>query len=305
MSQASHRPGSAKLGVYGFGIVALVCAGSAAYLVSRLVEARGMKQEQRLPVVVTTRDISAGETITREALRVASYPESNVPAGAVKDLESLFKSDKAPIAATGLLAGEPLMAVRLADPALGTAIAARVQPGFRAVAVKVDNSVARAGLLYPGARVDVVGTVRVNKTYESYTRISVENVKVLSVESRTDVETYQPKRVEGDGREQTASERQDTVVTIELTPRQAEMVKLAEREGKVDLALRNASDTAEAQTTGISPTKLAQTGAQSAAAPSEPGKRSVRRAEIKRVAGSREESVKVERQPEIETYRAR
>src|SRR5688572_28292367 len=126
---------SGKFGAAGFGILALSCAAFAAFLVSRMIQARGLEQEKQLPVVVTTRAISAGEPLQRDALRVAIYNESNVPAGAVREIEPLFKNGKAPIAATGITAGEPLIATRLADAAMGTAMATRVQTGHRAVAV--------------------------------------------------------------------------------------------------------------------------------------------------------------------------
>src|SRR5262245_19996457 len=89
----------AKFGAYGFGVVAALCAACVAYLASRLIAAHGLQKEKQLSVVVTTRAISAGEPIVRDALRVATYPESIVPPGAVREIEPLYKSGKAPIAA--------------------------------------------------------------------------------------------------------------------------------------------------------------------------------------------------------------
>jgi Flp pilus assembly protein CpaB len=132
-------------------------------------------------------------------------------------------------------------------------MAALVAPGMRAVAVKVDNAIARAGLLYPGARVDVLGTVRDPTSHETSSRLVVNNVRVLSVESQTDVETY-TRRTQDPNAPQSSTQAQsahDAVVTIEVSPEQSELVVLAEREGKVDLALRNASDVVPAETTGV------------------------------------------------------
>jgi pilus assembly protein CpaB len=258
---ASNSKQTAKFGAMGFAVLAFACAALFAFVLAKMIQARGLEQEKKVPVVVTTAAISAGESITRESLRIAIFPESNAPAGAVREIEPLFKDGKAPIAATGITAGEPLIASRLASAAFGTAMAARVKPGYRAVAVKVDNSVARAGLLYPGAHVDIVGTIRNSKNYISSSRIAIENVQVLSVESRIDVETQKPKEDSGGG-VGGGGEKSDTVVTIEVTPEQAEKVVLAAREGKLDLALRNATDEQNVPTPGVSPSGfLSQNGA--------------------------------------------
>jgi pilus assembly protein CpaB len=292
----SDNKASGKFGAAGFGILALSCAAFAAFLVKQMIQARGLEREKTLPVVVTTRAISAGEPLSRDALRVAIYLESNVPAGAVREIEPLFKDGKPRIAATGITAGEPLIASRLADAALGTAMAARVQSGYRGVPVKVDNAVARAGLLYPGARVDVVGTMR-NKSYIPSSRVAIQNVRVLSVEARIDVETAKPKD-EGGGGMGGNAEKSDTVVTIEVTPEQAELVILAAREGKVDLMLRNATDGDDITTPGATPNRLLAAGS-SAAAPAENEEQPRRRAAGRAAAKAAPAAQK------IETFHAR
>jgi pilus assembly protein CpaB len=252
----------AKGGAVGFAVIAVVCAGFAAYMTGRIMHARGLEQERKVPVVVAIAQIASAEPLHRELLKVAQWPESNVPPGAVSDLDSLFAGGKTPVAATGIQAGEPVVRARLADPSRGTAMAALVQPGYRGVAVKIDNAVARAGLLYPGAHVDLVSTIRNSQAFVVSTRVAVENLRVLSVEAHTDVESYRPRSsAEGGGGSggQNNSERADAVVTVEVTPEQAELVILAAREGKVDLALRNGADVATVSTLGVTPAQLAAT----------------------------------------------
>ena len=292
----------ARAGAIGFAVIAILCAGFAAFLASRIMQARGLEQERKLPVVVTTRAIGAAEPIPRDALKLASWPESNLPPGALSSIEGLYKDGRAPVAAAGIQAGEPIVRARLADPARGTAMAALVQPGYRAVAVKVDNAIARAGLLYPGASVDVVGTVRDSKTFVVSSRILVENVRVLSVEARTDVETYRPKAAAENGSSATSQERQDAVVTIEVTPEQSELVVLAEREGKVDLPLRNASDVAPVKTSGVTPSRLAAVGAAASAAHASSAATAEQR-EARRLRRRPDERARPQA-PGIETYRA-
>jgi pilus assembly protein CpaB len=309
--ERAKRPGRAA---FGFALIALVCAGFAAFLMSRLLEARGFQQEKRVKVVVASRPIPAAEKLTEDALRVVEYPESSVPPGSFGEVAALLKDGQMPTAGTGILPGEPIVLGRLADPKHGTAMAALVTPGMRAVAVKVDNSIARAGLLYPGARVDVLGTVRDPTTHISSSRLVVNNVRVLSVESQTDIETYQ-KRTQDPNQPQSSTSAQsqhDAVVTIEVSPDQSELVILAEREGKVDLALRNATDAVPADTPGVTAAafsaankKLAETrDGEGADEERERAPRKARRGSGKRIDVRSPEASAAAGDKPIETYNA-
>jgi pilus assembly protein CpaB len=236
-------------GAFGFAFVALLCAGAAALVAVQMT--RGFKKEKKLPVVVAKRAISAAETITPEMVQVAMWPDKQVPEGALSSLKTLFAEGNKPVASTGILANEAIVTARLADPSKGTALAALVRPGYRAVAVKMENNVVRAGLLYPGAQVDVVGTLRTSAGGATASRILVVNVRVLAVEAHTDVETFKPK--EHSKQRKSEANARDAVVTVELTPEQAELVFLAERVGHVDLALRNGDDDLEVTTPGATP----------------------------------------------------
>lgn len=248
----NHEPRSrtARLGGLGFGGVALGCAALSAYLVGRILSAHGYANERVRPVVVAKHALSAAQPLTLDALHVVSWPESTVPAGAFRATKEVFAAYPAPIPTTGILAGEPVLPARLAGPTQGTGLAALVRPGFRAVAVKTDDAVGRAGLVYPGAHVDVLATIRDPEGRGPSTRIAVENCLVLAVEADTDVAT-RPLRKGGDTL--TSSSQTGTVVTVEVSPADAEVVSLAGREGIVDLALRNGSDTGSAATRGATP----------------------------------------------------
>src|SRR5262249_33546701 len=105
---------------------------------------------------------------------------------------------------------------RLANPQKGTALAALVRDGYRAIAVKVDDTVGRAGLVYPGALVDVVGTFK-NQDHIAVATMAVSGVKVLAVEDETDVATRRP-RTAADGSDLSKNSFYGTVVTLEVAP---------------------------------------------------------------------------------------
>lgn len=247
---SSPRPSAARIGALGFAAVALGCAAFAAYLVGRLMTAGGYTGERTRPVVVARHDLPAAEPLVADALEVVNWPAANVPDGAAATIEELFPEGKAPVPTAALLKGEPIVPSRLAAQAQGTGLAALLRPGYRAVAVKVDDSVGRAGLVYPGARVDVLATIRDPEGRGPSTRIAVEDARVLAVEAETDVALRKPRKKD----ESITSNGVDgTVVTLEVKPEDAEVVSLASREGQVDLALRNGTDRDPAATRGATP----------------------------------------------------
>lgn len=250
---AESRMSGTKIGAIGFLAIALAAGAFALFVLRNLLQEKGYGGERVKPVVVAKRALPAAEPITEDALQVMNWPESAVPPGSFSETKALFASGKPPIPSTGILPGEPVVASRLATSSQGTGLAALVRPNYRAVAVKTNDAVGRSGLVYPGAYVDVLSTMRDSMGRGSSTRIAVEDARVLAVEHDTDVATRRPPRADSEGSMSSSDPMNDTVVTIELTPEQAEIVSLAFREGNVDLALRNAGDHAPGGTKGVTP----------------------------------------------------
>jgi pilus assembly protein CpaB len=265
------------IGAIGFLVAALISAGFAVYLVAMLVKDKGLKREPMATVLVAARDVSAGTNVTAADVRAIQIAQSQVPPDAITSLTELFgegPTAKIPVTSTGMVQGDFIIRSRFADSAHGTAMAAKVAPGMRAIAVTVDNAIARSRLVFPGARVDIVGTFRNINASSSFSRVLVENVRVLSLEDQTDVETYQSKKGDRDQRDH------DAVVTVEVTPEQSEVVALAAREGKLDIMLRNSTDVADINTKGAQTEQLigkalpGQGGAAASDGPGEPTRRS-------------------------------
>jgi pilus assembly protein CpaB len=132
---------------------------------------------------------------------------------------------------------------------------------MRAISIKVNDVIGVAGFAVPGARVDVVATVR--HTEDAVARVIVSNVQVLTAGTRYDQQ--QPRD---------AKPIPSTVVTLMVTPAQAEKIALASTEGQLTLMLRNPLDTAEVATSGArlarivdDPSPVAAIGAKPAPAP--------------------------------------
>jgi pilus assembly protein CpaB len=312
----SPRTRATQLGAVGFAAVALLCAGFAAYLVKSMISARGYTGDRVRPVVVAKHALPAARPIAPDDVDIMAWPEKHVPEGVVSDPKELFGEGKPLIPTTGILEGEPIVPSRLANQAQGTALAALVRDGYRAIAVKVDDAVGRSALVYPGAHVDVVATVNV-ENHGWISRLAVQDARVLAVENETDVATRRPKRTEEAQNDISKNSFYGTVVTLEVTPGQAEIVSLAARIGHVDLGLRNGTDANAVTTFGayvvqLSPFEDESTTPGSGAYPSPPsaekdkkGGRGKRGIELRAVDSRNERRENGEPKPEIENYHAR
>jgi len=116
-------------------------------------------------------------------------------------------------------------------------LAPMIPAGLRAVSVKVNEVVGVAGFVLPGMRVDVLVTGRPPGKEGMITQTVLQNILVLSA----------GQTLEADARGKAINA---PVVTLLVTPEQAEILTLAGNEGRIQLVLRNSSDQAIQKTPG-------------------------------------------------------
>ena len=254
-TQRSKKVTAAKFGALGLGAVALGCAAMAAFFVGNLLTAKGYTGSRVRPVVVAKADLPAAVPMTPDMLEVVDWPEKNVPAGAVDQIDALFADDSAPVPSVGILAGEPVVLSRLSTTQSGTGVARLVRPNMRAVALQVDDSIGYTGLVYPGAFVDVIVTIRDPEGRGPSSRIAVQAAKVLTVGAETDVATRRSRNKRAD-KLTNAPDQGGTYLTLEVTPDEAEILSIARNEGQLDIALRNGRDDQVVETAGATPLKF-------------------------------------------------
>ena len=200
--------------------------------------------------MVAATTINASEVINETHLKVIKWPQSSVPEGAFKSLDEILGPDlRVPVST--MFEGEPILRVRLASPETGTGMAAQVPKELRAFPVPIDNWIAEARLVYPGAVVDVLTTIRNSLERKVSTKLVLQRIRVLAVNGLLD-----PTSVDVEAKKKSGNTGQKSVVTLLVTPEQAEMLALASREGQVDLVLRNAGDPSTVETLGITPPEL-------------------------------------------------
>jgi pilus assembly protein CpaB len=183
-------------------------------------------------IAVAADDLFWGTALTDEMIKLVSFPKESLMQGYL----SAVTQAKGRILIANIKANEPILDAKLAplDAAQG-GMAVVTQPGKRAMAVRVDDVVGVAGFINPGNRVDVLVTLRQSSPKS---KTVLQNVLVLATGLQVDVQDHKakPKKVR--------------VITVEVTPEEAEKLALAAVEGTVTMALRSYANTQPVLTQG-------------------------------------------------------
>ncbi len=215
-----------------------------AFLVYRTITQNvGLAGQSGEQVVVAAVNMPVGETVTGQHVRLSSWPEDAVPQGALRSLAEA----EGQVVRASLVVGEPLLRAKLLDPefaALGGLLPMLVPEGLRGVTIKVDEAVRESGFVQPNSRVDIVVSMRSERSSERVGKVILQNVPVLAAGQIVEMQGNKPVKV--------------TTVTLALTPEQAERMALAQAEskGKVILATRNLRDNRVVKTAGITKARL-------------------------------------------------
>ncbi|MFD0463166.1 Flp pilus assembly protein CpaB [Microvirga aerilata] len=138
------------------------------------------------------------------------------------------------------VSGEPIREAKL-SPSSSNLLASILEPGKRAVAIRVSVESTAGGLILPNDRVDVIQTVSRpgDDRSENLSRILLTNIRVLAVDQKVDQQT--------DGTKGSGVAIGKTA-TLELSPVQAEAIAAGQAVGVLSLALRSVSDSNEEST---------------------------------------------------------
>lgn len=240
-----------KVGALGFTFLALILTGLTAVLLAKIMGGTKYAGEAVQEVVVAVSDIPAATRITEDHLAIAKWPVSSVPETAFKSIDELLGSG-GNVAVSQIHKGEAILRPRLASAAKGTGMASLVPKSQRAMSVAVDKWVADSRLVYPGAWVDVMTTIKNPMERRTNTKLVLQRVRVLAVNGIIDPAGMNQEKKKGG----MSSSNNKAIVTLLVEPHEAEVLTLAAREGKLDLILRNAADLEQFETFGVTPTDL-------------------------------------------------
>ena len=219
-----------------FVVVALVMAGSYGHDCAQLslvgASAALRASEARAATSHKKRDgrrhqFPAGSFVKPEHVRWQAWPEEAV--GDSYLLEGTAKPEDivGAVVRRGIAAGEPVTNGRIVRPGDRGFLAAVLQPGMRAISVSVNPTTGIAGLVFPGDRVDLLltQTIPSGNTPRMASETVLENVRVLAIDQVLNDQSGEPTLGKN--------------TTIEVTPKQAEVVAVASDLGKLSLSLRS------------------------------------------------------------------
>ena len=223
--------------------IAVLAGGGLAYGTYNMMNTQPPPTTQTTfqPVVVATADLTMGAEIKAEDLKVAQFPDKGAPEGAYSRIEEVVGRG----VVVNIVRNEPILPAKLASKEAGSGLPPVIPEGMRAVSVRVNDVIGVAGYVLPGTRVDVLATASpTQNTADMTTKVVLANVQVLTAGTRMEQDQKDGKPV------------QVTVVTMSVTPEQAERLALASTEGKIQLALRNPLDQSAPATPGMRPSVL-------------------------------------------------
>jgi pilus assembly protein CpaB len=208
------------------GVLALALGAFVSTVVYKNLQSKGSGNEAGVDVVVAANDIQVGSKVEEHDIRLAKFPIVNIPQGAyTKRSQVLGRGVVVPITR-----GEFVLPTKLAPENAGSGLPSLIPPGMRAVSVRVNDIVSVAGFVTPGTRVDVLLTGTPAGSTESQTTTVLQNVAVIAAGHTLE-------------RTSTGEPQNTPVITLLVSPDDAQRLTLASSEGRIQLVLRNPLDT--------------------------------------------------------------
>ena len=186
-------------------------------------------------ILVVKKDVAQGEAISRASIGWQNWPSEGIRKGMITKASDSEAREKfvGAHARIPLFEGDPVNDKKLVLPGSRGFMAAILPKGYRAVSVRISEATGAGGFILPNDRVDVLVTRKQTFEGSGSTTVSemvLSNVKVLAVN-------------------QTLGENKDgeqfviaKTATLELKPRQAEVLAKVETSGQLTLSLRSIAD---------------------------------------------------------------
>ena len=229
-----------------FLLLAVIVAGATAFMArawlqserAALIAQVGAPKEvpvaPTLQVLVARNPVHTGQIVKPDDLRWQSWPEGSLAPSYIIEGKRPMSDFVGAVARGPIDAGEPITDGKLVLAGTRGFMAAVLQPGTRAVSVPISATTAVSGFIYAGDRVDVLLThvlqsVTGAKEQHTATETVLRNARVIAMDQRLD---FSPGDKPDVGK----------TATLELTPKQSEIVTLAVKMGDLSLVLRSLQD---------------------------------------------------------------
>lgn len=212
-----------------------------AVLVAVIVQASfGSRKSGMVEVIVAAKALKVGDVVSEANFKWQEWPKDSVFAGAVvregkkkvvETVEGKIRRD--------MSAGEPLLKASLTAPGKGNVLAAAMEPGMRAMAIKVSAQSMVGGFISPGDRVDVILTYQVKLSGDEKEEAAMTIDKQAS---QTVLENISVLAIDQNSSKVDDKAKVGRTVTLEVDAAGAERLALAGEMGELSLVLRALGD---------------------------------------------------------------
>lgn len=176
-------------------------------------------------LVVVAAPLRFGTELSAQHLREIPWPQGAIPKGSFSSIKDILDGKAKRTALVAMEENEPVLKSKITGPGQRASLAAIIDPGMKALTVRVNDVNGVAGFVLPGERVDILLT-RSSEKDGSWADVLLQNVKVLAADQSADDQTEKPSIVKA--------------VTLEVSTNQAQKLTLASTLGTLALALRAA-----------------------------------------------------------------
>lgn len=206
-------------------LLALAVSGLFTFWLSRKLGSSHTVEAANHKYVAAAQNLDPGTVLSAAQLKMVDWPSSVPVEGSfLKPEDVANRTLLYPVAA-----GQPIQERSLAAAGAGIGLSAKIPDGMRAMSLRDDEVVGVAGFLLPGTHVDVIVTYHNAQTNDTTSDIVLQDVQVLAA--------GQKMQADPDGKAATTN-----VVTLLVSPGDAQKLTLATAQGSVHFVLRNGSD---------------------------------------------------------------
>lgn len=183
--------------------------------------------QKTVRVLVADRDFQRGERLTADAVKWVEWPEQALSEAYLTEATGGDPAElEKAVARTGIIAGEPIIEAKIVRAGSSGLLAAVLQPGMRAVTMRITPETGVNGFVLPGDKVDIFYS-EPNDNNGTATELLFQDVKVLAINTVYSENPESP-TIEGAN------------ATIELSPEDAEyFINSRQSRGQMSLALRS------------------------------------------------------------------
>ena len=239
--------------------IAFTAAIGAAWMAKHIVSGpREVQQVERtvgaVDVLVAANDINLGDSVSGDDVKWQQWPVQGVTPGLITQNAQPDAPTKlsGAIARAPFIAGEPIKEQKLIKVSEGGVMAAILPAGMRAISTPIREETSAGGFILPNDRVDVILShkVQVGNKEEPVSEAMLRNIRVLAI----------GQTLEHKGDDKVATGK---TATLELTPRQTEILALAQSLGEISLSLRSLADATPERAPSRRPSSATPTAARS------------------------------------------